>query len=356
MTPSPVRAVARRALRGATALAVLGGLVAGCGSDSGSSSASGTKGEVTVTNCDAQETLPSPAERLLVTGDGNMVAMVLALGAKDQIAGVTSNDDSKDAQATAYGKDVVEGLPVVSKDYPTMENAIATKPDVVISGWNYGFSEEKNFTPDALKTHDVASYVLSESCRQTDGARGTMPPWEALYADMENLGQITGREERADHVVTDIKERLKALEQAPRAKGAPTVFLFDSASKGIFTSGSFGAPQAIIEAAGAKNATEDVKDTWTEVSWERLVSSEPDFFVFVDYSGPSYTDKVKALESNPATKNLPAVKEKRYLNLPISVWTSSPLNIDAAEHLRMALEEHELVPETDIEPTHDLEP
>lgn len=283
-----------------------------------------------------------------------MVAMVLALGAQDQIAGITSNEDSKDAQATAYGQDVVDGLHVVSNQYPTMENAIAAKPDVVISGWNYGFSEEKNFTPDGLKAHDIAPYVLSESCRQHDGARGTMPPWEALYADLDNLGRITGREEDADDVVADIKDRLEALEQAPQTTDAPTVFLFDSASKGIFTSGSFGAPQAIIEAAGAKNATEDVNDTWTEVSWERLVTSEPDFFVFVDYSGPSYRDKVTALESNPATKNLPAVKEQRYLNLPISVWTSSPLNIDAAEHLRMALEAHDLVPETDIEPGHDL--
>lgn len=356
MTPDPVRAVRRRTLRGATILAVLGGLVAGCGTDSGASSASETKGEVTVTNCDADETFPSPAERLLVTGDGNMLAMVLALGAKDQIAGVTGVDGPNEALSTAYGKDVVEGLTVASKDYPTMENAIATKPDVVISGWNYGFSEEKNFTPDSLKEHDIAPYILSESCRQVDGARGTMPPWEALYADMDNLGKITGREDSADEVTADIKDRLKALEQVPQATEAPTVFLFDSGTKDVFTSGSFGGPQAIIEAAGAKNATEDVKDTWTEVSWERIVASEPDFFAFVDYSGQSFEDKVKVLESNPATKNLPAVKEKRYLNLPISVWTSSPLNIDAAEHLRMALEEHELVPETGIEPTHDLEP
>ncbi|WP_338749907.1 ABC transporter substrate-binding protein [Janibacter alittae] len=355
MTSSPIRPAPRRVVR-AAAVAVLGGLLAGCGSGAGDPSAAQTKGEVTVTNCGAEETFPSPAERLLVTGDGNMVAMVLALGAQDQIAGVTGVDGPNETLSVAYGQDVVDALPVASKDYPTMENTIATKPDVVVSGWNYGFSEEKNFTPDALRDHGIAPYVLSESCRQADGARGTMPPWEALYADLENLGQITGRDDVAEEVTTDIKDRLDALDGLPRATKTPTVFLFDSGTKDIFTSGAFGGPQAIIEAAGAKNAAADVQDTWTEVSWERLVASEPDFFAFVDYSGQSFQDKVRVLESNPATKDLPAVREKRYLNLPISAWTSSPLNIDAAEHLRMALEDHGLAPGTDIEPTHDLRP
>src|SRR5699024_2302692 len=154
----------------------------------------------------------------------------------------------------------------------------------------------------------------------------------------------------------DIKERLKALEDAPQPKKEPTVFLFDSGTKDIFTSGSFGGPQAIIEAAGARNATADVKDTWTEVSWERLVASKPDFFAFVDYPGQSYRQKIRVLQTNPATKDLPAVKQERFINLPISAWTSSPLNIDAAEQLRAALEQHHLVPASDIEPEHDLRP
>ncbi len=344
-----------RLVRTSGALALTGALLAGCGS-ADDDSGSGSAGEVTVTNCDAEETFPSPAERMYVAGDGNMLAMVLALGAEDQVAGVSGLSDTKEALSTAYDGDVVDDLPVATKDYPTMENVIAQKPDVMLAGWNYGYTEENKLTPDTLKDRDIAPYVLSESCRQEGGARGTMPPWEALYADMENLGTITGKEEEADEVVADTKERLKTLEDAPQAKEAPTVFLFDSGTKEIFTSGSFGGPQAIIEAAGGTNAMEDVEDTWTEVSWERLVSSDPDYFAFVDYDGQTFEQKVKVLESNPATKNLDAVKEKRYLNLPIPAWTSSPLNINSAEQLRKGLEEHELVPESDIEPEVDLEP
>lgn len=345
-----------RALRAAVALGLAAPLLAGCGSGSSTGSATAGPGAVSVTNCGQEVTLPSPAERMYVTGDGNLLALVLALGAEEQIAGVTGLDDGREALTTVYGQDVVDGLPGASPDRPSLENAVAHEPDVVVSGWGYGFSDEQNLTPDGLAEHDIGAYVLSESCRQQDGARGTMPPWEALYTDLANLGAITGRPSRADAVVADIKARRRALASAPQAQEPPTVFLFDSGTKEIFTSGSYGAPQAIIEAAGARNATGDVADTWTEVSWERLVTSEPDAIAFVDYPGQSFEQKVQVLESNPATKDLPAVKDERYVNLPISAWTSGPLNIDAAEQLRVTLERHGLVPESTIEPRHDLRP
>ena len=343
------------AFRGAAGLAAVGMLLAGCGSG-GEGSAGGGSGEVTVTNCDAEESFPSPAERMYVN-DGNMTSMLLSLGAQEQIEMVVGLERHREVLSTVYGKDIIDDLPDAGKDTSiSLEHVIAQKPDVVVAGWNYGYTEENNLTPDGLKEHAIAPYTLSESCRQEDGARGTMPPWEALYADMKNLGEITGREDEADEVVADVKDRLEALEQAPQAKEAPNVFLLDNAGKDVLTSGSFGGPQAVIEAAGAESGTADVEDTWTRVSWERLVRSEPDYFAFVDYPAQSYEDKVEALKSNPATKNLQAVKEERFLNLPYATWTSGPLNIDAAEQLRKGLEEHELVPVSDIEPQHDLEP
>ena len=335
------------------ALVATAALLTACGG-AGAADTSAAEGEVTISNCGEEVTFPSPAARMYVGGDGNLLAMVLALGAQDQIAGVSGLEKADQALTTTYGQEVVDALPVATKDYPTMENVIAQQPDVMLAGWNYGYSEEKKLTPDLLRDRGIAGYVLSESCRQADGPRGTMDPWEALSADIDNLGAITGRTEEAQQVIADIDARRTALEQAPQAQEAPTVFLFDSGTKQIFTSGAYGGPQAIIEAGGARNATEDVQDTWTEVSWEALVSSEPDFFAFVDYDGQTFEDKVATLESNPATKDLPAVTEERYLNLPIAAWTSSPLNIDAAEQLRVALEEHDLVPESDIDPERDL--
>src|SRR5699024_819627 len=173
---------------------------------------------------------------------------------------------------------------------------------------------------------------------------------------LTNLGKITGHQDRAQKVDGDITQRLEALRSAPQPDEPPTVFLFDSGTKDILSSGAFGAPQAIIEAAGGRNALEDVEDTWTSVSWERIATAKPDFIVFNEYGEQTYDEKVEVLRNNPATKDLPAVQQERFLNIPISAWTSGPLNIDTAEQLRTALEKWDLVPDSDIQAEHDLTP
>ena len=330
--------------------------LAACSSSDNSTSASGgnegsNSGPVTVKNCGKEATYPSTAKHMYVN-DGNMIATTLAVGAADNIANVSSLQDDKAILEAKYGKDVVDKLKVDAPESPSLERIIATKPDLVFAGWNYGFSESKNLTPDALKDHGIESYILSESCRQgRSDKRGTMDPWEAAKTDLTNIGKLTGHEDKANHLVKDVDKRLNALKKAPAAEGSgkpPVTFVFDSAKDTIFTSGKFGGPQAIIEAAGGKNATDDVDDTWTTVGWEKIASAQPDVIAFVDYPSQTFEEKMKILESNPSTKNLEAVKQKRYVNLPYAMWTSGPLNIDAAEYMRKAYEKFGLMPKSDI--------
>lgn len=302
-----------------------------------------TDGTVSVTNCEQKVDFPTPAKRLFVN-DSNLISMILALGAEDQVAAVSSIGRDEAVLTEHYGSAVGE-LNQVSDDYPSLETVIAQRPDVMVAGWNYGYDDAKHLTPDTLAERDIAAYVLTESCRQegTD-ARGIVDPWTALRDDLTNLGEITGHTDTADTVVADLDQRLEALEKAPHPAEEPVLFVFDSGEKAVYTSGAFGAPQAIIEAGGGRNAMEDLKDTWTEVSWESLAGARPDAFVFVDYPGQTFAQKVAVLKANPATRNLPAVKEERFLNLPYAMWTSGPLNIDAAEAVRASLEDWGLAP------------
>src|SRR5699024_6624427 len=90
----------RRAARTTGALALTAALLAGCGTGGGGDPGPGGAAEVTVTNCDAEETFPSPAERIYVAGDGNMLAMLLALGAQERIAGASGMDDPPEVLST----------------------------------------------------------------------------------------------------------------------------------------------------------------------------------------------------------------------------------------------------------------
>ena len=312
------------------------------------SGSAGGSGQVTVTNCGKELTLPSQAKKMYVN-DGNIVALALAAGGAKEITAVSSMGRDVPILKAKYGAETVDGLNDVSKEYPTLESILANSPDLVVAGWNYGFSEGKNLTPDILSEKGIPSYLLTESCRQEDSTkRGIVDPWEAVRTDITNLGTITGHSDVAKAAVEDMDTRLKAVQGAAQPEKKPVVFLFDSAKDNVFTSGKYGAPQAIIEAAGGTNATADIEDTWTNVNWERLATANPDVIALVEYPGQSYQEKIDALKSHPATKDLTAVKEERFVNLPYAMWTESPLNIDAAEYLRKAFEKHGLAPASDV--------
>lgn len=344
------RPAIRGRLRSAAVLGAVGVVVlAGCTADGGDdASASGT---VTLTNCGEEVTYQAPVERMLVN-DGNMIDLVLTLGAEDQVAAVTNASRHEEVLKWRHG-DKVDTLNEVA-DRASLETVIAAEPDLVFAGWNYGFQESTGLTPDALARHDIASYLLSESCRSSDDARGIMDPWDALRADLENIGALTGREDEATKLVVDLNERIEALRGAPEPEDQVEALLFDSFTDSVTTSGRYGGPQAIMDVAGAHNIVSDLDDTWTQISWERIAGSEPEVIFFVDYPPQTFAEKVTELETHPATRDLDAVREGRFVNLPYVMWTSGPMNIDAAEILRKALESYGLVPQSGIEPVVDV--
>ena len=277
---------------------------------------------------------------------------ILAAGCSTTGNNEASTSANGGVTLTNCGEEVTYDKTAVSKEYPSLEEVVSKQPNVYVAGWGYGLSESKNMTPETLKEQGIGTYLITESCRQqgTD-KRGTTDPWAAVSEDLKNIGTLVGNADTAREVVADQDARLKTLRSAEQPEKKPTAFVFDSASDTIFTSGKFGAPQAIIDAAGARNANEDVDDTWTQVGWEKISASAPDVFVFVDYPGQDFQQKIDILKSNPATKDLPAVQENRFINLPYAMWCSGPLNIDAAEHVRKGMEKFNLVPASDITPS-----
>lgn len=325
---------------GAAAL-VLG--IGACGA-SGSAPPSGvtTSGTTAVENCGRSVQYGLPKRRIVVN-DSGMIAMLAAIDADPAMAAFSSLNRDRGVIERHYGP-LPAGREQLDSRMPSLETVLAQRPDLVFAGWGYGFAEGE-VTPEALTSKGIDVYELSEACRRAgQKARGTMDPWRALKADLTNLGTLTGHTSQAATVTTDIDRRRSALEAAPTPARRPQVLVFDSGEKDVFTSGRFGGPQAVIDTAGGRNVMDDVADTWTSVSWERLAATRPDVIVFVDYGEQSFAQKVAVLEANPATRDLPAVTQKRYLNLPYAMWVSSPLNIDAAEQLRARMEGWGLLP------------
>ncbi|MBO7939025.1 ABC transporter substrate-binding protein [Streptomyces sp. S9] len=325
---------AQRPLLPIAALALVLALTAtGCGATVETSAPADGKA-ITLTNCGRKVTYDKVPERV-VTNDVGITELMFALGLEDRMAGFAMPDDKGDLSGVPWkdGYDKVEWL---SKDQLTKENVLDARADLVFAGWNYGFREDGGFTPAALKKLGIPSYVLTESCRngRTETSRGIMPPLDALYADLTNLGRLFGVEKRAATLIADFKKQVADVRaQAPAAADRPSVFLYDSGQDQPFTSGRFAAPEQIISEAGGTNVMHDLADSWTAVGWETVVERDPEVIVICDYGDVSAEQKKDFLLSYAPLRDVSAVKHRRIFVLDYVDLVESPRNPSAIARL-----------------------
>lgn len=205
----------------------------GATSDSSQGATAAKTGGVSVTNCGEEVTFDKANE--LFVNDGNIISIALAAGAGDKIKYVSSLQRDKEILRAKFG-DQVDSLNDTSKDYPSLETVVAKHPDVFIAGWNYGFSEEKNLTPETLKAQGISSYILSESCKQGgSNKRGVYDPWEAVKMDLSNIGAITNNKDSAESAVKDLDDRLESLKKLKAADKNPTFLFLTPEKETLFT-------------------------------------------------------------------------------------------------------------------------
>ncbi len=80
--------------------------------------------------------------------------------------------------------------------------------------------------------------------------------------------------------------------------------------------------------------------TWAPFSWEAVVDADPDFIILIDAAWNTADHKIEVLEGNPATANLTAVKEGKYLILPFAASEAGVRSVEAASELAYQLDSH----------------
>ncbi|MFI1183001.1 ABC transporter substrate-binding protein [Streptomyces sp. NPDC020799] len=330
-----------RALR--TAVALLAALaLAGCGAKVAPAPAEGKASSghypVTVENCGVRTTYDKAPQRV-VTNDVGIAEIMFALGLEDHMAGYVAPDYKGDRESVPW-KDGYEKVKWLSKKEITKELVLDAKADLVFAGWNYGFGEGNGFTPTALKKLGIGSYVLTESCHNgTGSSRGVMPPLEALYADLATLGKIFDVEDRARALTAGFRKQVAdARARVPADAPKPKVFLYDSGQDKPTTAGAYAGPHDIITKAGGDHVMKDLKDSWTQVSWETVVDRDPDVIVINNYGDVSAEQKKRFLKSYGPLANVSAVKNDRIFVLDYVDLVESPRNPAAIAALAGFLE------------------
>ncbi|EKF60697.1 ABC transporter substrate binding protein (iron) [Agrobacterium albertimagni AOL15] len=284
---------------------------------------------VTVKSCDREVTFDAPPARA-ISNDVNLTEMMLALKLQDRMVGYTGISGWKTLDEGL--REGVKELPELSPKYPTKEVLLNADADFYFAGWNYGMKVGGEVTPETLEPFKIKVYELTESCIHIMAKN--KPTMDDMFVDLLNLGKIFDVEDRAEALVAgyrkqldDITTRIGGIEKPVR------VFVYDSGTEKPFTSGRFGIPTAMIEAAGGVNIMEDVDKSWTEVSWEPVIERNPEVVVIVNYGDVTAEQKIAFMKENPAFKNLDAVKQDRFVVLEYVEATPGPRNVQAIERL-----------------------
>ncbi|WP_348644520.1 ABC transporter substrate-binding protein [Rhizobium sp. AQ_MP] len=287
---------------------------------------------VTVKSCNRDVTFDAAPARA-ISNDVNLTEMMLALKLQDRMVGYTGVSGWKTLDESL--REGVRELPELSPKYPSKEVLLNADADFFFAGWNYGMKVGGEVTPDTLAPFGIKVYELTESCIHIMAKN--KPTMDDMFVDLLNLGKIFGVEDRSEALVAGYRKQLADITTRIGAVDKPVrVFVYDSGTEKPFTSGRFGIPTAMIEAAGGVNIMEDVEKSWTEVSWEPVIERNPEVVVIVNYGEVTAEQKIAFMKENPAFKNLDAVKQDRFVVLEYVEATPGPRNVQAIDRLAKA--------------------
>ncbi|MEV5884726.1 ABC transporter substrate-binding protein [Streptomyces sp. NPDC052020] len=325
----------RHALRAVAAAVALSAalLTAGCGSPQGTAQGAETTASpadgfpVTVDNCGVKTTYDEPPSRV-VTIHQHPAELMLALGLKDRMAGTAFPDS-----AVLPGlREDYESIPELAKREPSFETVLEAEPDLVYGGYGSAFAENEGRSREAFADAGIDTYLNREYCGKE---RVTM---KDTYEEIRTIGRIFGVPGRADELVSDLRDRVGRATTAVEGEPRLSVFVYDSGDKTAFTAGGKSLATELIRLAGGENVFADLDDVFGDVSWEQVVQRKPEVIAIYDYEGAGSVErKKKFLLSQPALADVPAVRNQRFVVLPLTATLVGVRSAYAVEDLARGL-------------------
>ena len=301
------------AAAGAAALALTS-----CATDGGqTSTAAPATGPIE--NCGEEVTVGSPPQRIVSLNQGS-TEILLALGLADRMVGTaTWTDPVLEEFAEAN-----EGIPRLADNAPSFEAVLDTEPDFVTASFGSTLGEGGVAAREQFHELGVGTYLSPADCvgkvaDSGDGVRETPFTPDLLYREIRELAQLTGVEEAGDELIADLQRRLDEAGESVDASGVSALYWFAN-SESPYMAGCCGAPGLISSTLGLKNVFDDTTQEWPQISWEVVAERDPDVIVVGDLTRKSQTAetaeaKIAYLESNPVTREMTAVKEKRFIDI-----------------------------------------
>lgn len=302
-----------------------------------------TKYPLTIENCGATLEFTKAPERAIGLGQ-NSAEILLLLGLQDKIVG-TAFWPNKVLPAVAEANAKVKVLTV---EFPTLEAILAQNPDFVAAalpslvGPSSKVAKREDFEKLGIPSYVSPSTCVAEGVAQDKfgyGDRAQLWNMNTLYKEIEDLSQIFDVSDKGQALIADLKEREAALRaDAPKdGKKLSYVFWFSSPSPSAdaYLGGKNSPSGFIADVLGGTNAISSDADS-PALGWESIIASNPDVIVVTQVDRNRWEldnaeAKIKFLTTDPATSQMPAVKNKALVIMPAQAMNPSVQTIYGAE-------------------------
>lgn len=294
--------------------------LAACGTGAGGAPEATTEAQsapIIATNCGMEFRLDTPARRA-VTLEQGQTETLLALGAAKQMAGTSH---LKDAIRPEW-QEAYDSVPVLSKEPANGEQIRAADADFIFSGFAANYTRGKAGDRQEWKDLGVVPFLSNTECRDVTDNAG-QNAFQLMEKDYQELGSFFDKPEQAEELIAQQRQAIEAAQRtADSLQDRPRMALFYSSYEGApYIGGKKSLAQDMFDFLGATNVFADVNEDWPTVSWESFADRNPEVIVLADmskrgYPGDTYQEKIKELEDNPATRNLDAVRNHRFIVVP----------------------------------------
>ncbi|CDQ18980.1 Vitamin B12-binding protein precursor [Halobacillus karajensis] len=256
---------------------------------------------LTIDNYGRELSITQKPTNVLTLGP-NTTELFIALGLSDYITGNSLNNHSRGA-LPEY-EDAYEQIPELTYGSATREAVLTSGADFIYGiDWEFG---KEGLNIEELKEYGITTYVNKAFTL------------EEMYQEILDIGKIFEVEDTAEAFVADQKERITNIKEKVSQQDPAKVLVYDSGGEGVFTAGGTNFETLLIELAGGKNIFKDLTDKqWATVSYEEVLSRDPDVILVHDYDQPAIEQKIEDIKNHPVLSQLESVKNERFVSISL---------------------------------------
>ncbi|MGW0122461.1 ABC transporter substrate-binding protein [Streptomyces sp. NPDC003327] len=302
---------------------------------------------VTLDNCGQRVRIDRAPQRAVALDQGS-AEILLSLGLADRMVGTATWTDP-----VLKGLEKANaGVPRLADRYPSFEKVLDTEPDFATASFLYTLGKGGVAPREQFEKLGVPTYLSPTDCvgkdnsGDGDGVRTRPLTMETVYGEIRDLARVFGVPERGERLVAQLRARV-AKATAGADFGNASVLYWFSDAEAPYMAGCCGAPGIVTGALGIRNVFDDTREEWPRINWETVADRDPDVLVIGDLtrraqSGESAAKKIAFLESHPVTRNMTAVRNKRYVLLSGQALNPTLRTVEGIEKVAAALRSYGL--------------